>query len=247
MKSQKGITLVSLVVTIIVLIILAGVSINILLGNEGIITKARQAKENTILAQEEESRQLNTLLSQLNQIDESTGNTGGTGGDTDEEFTNFKRIIATALTNEGVTTSENDTAEVMAENIGKILQERTKNATATADNLSNGVTAWVNGQLITGNGADVTNAYNTGTCKYFDVTIGTTTTSYTINLADYVTTANAKIVGAGAVYRNYYGWTGLNVSYTDTQVTVTFGVDNGTAVGSYGTSSSWKIRVFYTE
>ena len=48
MKSQKGITLVSLVVTIIILIILAGVSINILLGNEGIITKARHAKENTI-------------------------------------------------------------------------------------------------------------------------------------------------------------------------------------------------------
>ena len=35
-------------------------------------------------------------------------------------------------------------------------------ATATADNLSSGVTAWVNGMKITGNGADVNNSYNNG-------------------------------------------------------------------------------------
>ena len=34
--------------------------------------------------------------------------------------------------------------------------------TATANNLSNGVTAWVNGQKITGNGTDVNNSYNNG-------------------------------------------------------------------------------------
>ena len=44
MKSNKGITLVSLVVTIIVLIILAGVSINLVLGENGIITRAKQEK-----------------------------------------------------------------------------------------------------------------------------------------------------------------------------------------------------------
>ena len=35
-------------------------------------------------------------------------------------------------------------------------------ATATANNLSSGVTAWVNGQKITGNGTDVNNSYNNG-------------------------------------------------------------------------------------
>ena len=39
-KNSKGITLVALVVTIIVLIILAGISINLVLGENGIITKA---------------------------------------------------------------------------------------------------------------------------------------------------------------------------------------------------------------
>ena len=45
-KDKKGITLVALVVTIIVLILLAGVSINLVIGNNGIIAKAQIAKKN---------------------------------------------------------------------------------------------------------------------------------------------------------------------------------------------------------
>ena len=43
-ENKKGITLVALVVTIVVLLILAGVSLNLLIGNNGIITRAQQAK-----------------------------------------------------------------------------------------------------------------------------------------------------------------------------------------------------------
>ena len=43
-RNTKGITLIALVVTIIVLIILAGVSINLVFGNLGIVTKAKEAK-----------------------------------------------------------------------------------------------------------------------------------------------------------------------------------------------------------
>lgn len=46
-KQANGITLVALVVTIIVLIILAGVSISLILGNNGIITKAKEAGKET--------------------------------------------------------------------------------------------------------------------------------------------------------------------------------------------------------
>lgn len=46
MKRNNGITLIALVVTIIVLIILAGVSVNLVLGQNGIITKAKEAKKN---------------------------------------------------------------------------------------------------------------------------------------------------------------------------------------------------------
>lgn len=45
MKKNEGITLIALVVTIIVLIILAGVSMNLILGDNGIITKAKWAKK----------------------------------------------------------------------------------------------------------------------------------------------------------------------------------------------------------
>ena len=44
LKNKKGITLVALVVTIVVLLILAGVSINLVLGDNGIIAKAKEAQ-----------------------------------------------------------------------------------------------------------------------------------------------------------------------------------------------------------
>ena len=43
-ENKKGIKLVALIVTIVVLLILAGVSLNLLIGNNGIITRAKQAK-----------------------------------------------------------------------------------------------------------------------------------------------------------------------------------------------------------
>ena len=65
LRKGKGITLIALVVTIIVLIILAGVSISLVLGENGIVTIAKRAKENTELAQIEEEKELNELYTQL--------------------------------------------------------------------------------------------------------------------------------------------------------------------------------------
>ena len=45
MKKTKGITLISLVITIIILIILAGIAINFAMGENGIITRAKNSKE----------------------------------------------------------------------------------------------------------------------------------------------------------------------------------------------------------
>ncbi len=65
-KLQKGITLIALVITIIVLLILAGVSIATLTGDNGILTKAQTAKEETQKASEEEQRQLAALNASMN-------------------------------------------------------------------------------------------------------------------------------------------------------------------------------------
>ncbi len=69
---QKGVTLIALVITIIVLIILAGVAINALVGENGIITQAQRAKEDTEQGKKEE---LGGLASLEQQIDEALGQT----------------------------------------------------------------------------------------------------------------------------------------------------------------------------
>ena len=48
MKNQKGVTLIALVITIIVLLILAGVSIAMLTGDNGILTQANKSQVSTI-------------------------------------------------------------------------------------------------------------------------------------------------------------------------------------------------------
>ena len=68
-REEKGITLVALVVTIIVLIILAGVTLNIVLDNDGIINKAKQAAEDYENAQREEQE----ILGQVENYIENAG------------------------------------------------------------------------------------------------------------------------------------------------------------------------------
>ena len=53
-KNDSGITLVALVVSIIVMLVLAGVSLNATVGDNGIITRAQQAKLAQELAQTKE-------------------------------------------------------------------------------------------------------------------------------------------------------------------------------------------------
>ncbi len=57
-KETRGITLSSLVVTMIVLIILAGVSVSMISGENGIINQTKNAKDQTQRASIEEQKQL---------------------------------------------------------------------------------------------------------------------------------------------------------------------------------------------
>ena len=62
---KKGITLISLVVTIIVLLILAGVTIATLTGDNGILTRTQQAKNETEQAQDIEKIRLAITEAQI--------------------------------------------------------------------------------------------------------------------------------------------------------------------------------------
>lgn len=66
-KKQNGITLVALVVTIIVLIILAGVTLMIALDNDGIISKTKEGAQEYNTAQEQENAMLNEVNTYLQQ------------------------------------------------------------------------------------------------------------------------------------------------------------------------------------
>ena len=97
-KQEKGITLIALVVTIVVLLILAGVSVNALFGNNGIIEKAKEAQNKMDKATENDQKEINELTNWLdNQVNGTTG--GGTTGEDDNPSTTPKisRLIGTVV------------------------------------------------------------------------------------------------------------------------------------------------------
>ena len=64
-NKNKGITLIALVVTIIVLLILAGISISMLTGQNGILNRASEAKEKTEQAEKDELDKMATMESMI--------------------------------------------------------------------------------------------------------------------------------------------------------------------------------------
>ena len=96
LKKEKGITLVALVITIIVLLILAGVTLSMVMGDSGIFGKANQAKEQTQLSNAEEIIKLAVLENKVKSV----------SGDTDA-LTNddLKTEIGKKLEEQGYTVS----------------------------------------------------------------------------------------------------------------------------------------------
>ena len=107
-KSTKGITLIALVVTIVVLLILAGVSVNALFGNGGIIDKAKEAKELHEQKQQEELEEINKLNEQLGQYINKNG-TEDENGDTPEKQAVVKYAFAFKNSNKSARSPEPST------------------------------------------------------------------------------------------------------------------------------------------
>ena len=70
-KRERGITLIALVITIIVLLILAGVTIVTLTGDNGILSNATRAKEETTVEQEREQVELAYSSASVNKLGDS--------------------------------------------------------------------------------------------------------------------------------------------------------------------------------
>ena len=98
MRNNKGITLVALVVTIVVLLILAGVSINLVLGDNGIVKRAQEAKNKT----EEDLANTQEVMNQMtDEITEAIGELATTAETApylpDDTFSKVEGTINTGL------------------------------------------------------------------------------------------------------------------------------------------------------
>ena len=96
-SKENGITLIALVVTIVVLLILAGVSVNALFGNSGIIEKAKEAQNAMDKAKENDEKGINELTNWLdNQVNGTTGGST-TGGDDTFTTPKISTLVGTAV------------------------------------------------------------------------------------------------------------------------------------------------------
>ena len=86
-EKELGITIVSLVITVVIMIILAAVTINVTLGDGGLIQQAQHAAEQTANSTQSEQEQLENVVSQINDIIAGIG-TGGDTNSTGGEDTN---------------------------------------------------------------------------------------------------------------------------------------------------------------
>ena len=285
-KSEQGVTLMALVITIIVLLILAGITIQMALDDNGIIKQAKNAKNKYESSREAEQIALGQASNSIQDAMNSTGETGGSGGTggssssgggtsgnpdnlqeqidklrqeneelkreneelksqqatgnaTPEQvlagatFSTAAKIgqTGTMKNRDGTTTSwsgyetisvephpqDNEQALVTIPNqygnigffgknskitgnianlsagnikagvnVGRsdgksgIVGTFTSDGTATADNISKGKIAYVNGQKIEGNGANDSNNYNSGFVSGMSAWIGGSTKSTTV-------------------------------------------------------------------
>lgn len=76
MKRENGITLIALIVTIIIMLTLAGVSVKMAIDN-GVIDNAKEAKDQYETAQDDEDSQLNSVSQEMrNFLDANKGQSG---------------------------------------------------------------------------------------------------------------------------------------------------------------------------
>ena len=177
LKERKGITLIALVITIIVLLILAGVSIAMLTGQNGILTQAQNAKTTNENKSAEEKVKLAIMAARSQSetgaldadklIAEITNNYGGTASKTDNGFPvnatvdgkNFSIDGDGNITTNNSGSSTPTTGGVTAADIANATQEEKQSiygATVTGYTLPSGTTTDVGWKIFY---ADNSNIY----------------------------------------------------------------------------------------
>ena len=98
-ENNNGITLISLVITIIILIILAGIMLNLAIGQNGIFTKTKQAKREQLIATEKEQISIAYTKCEMDLV--NTSKTRVTDNALHEELVKNKNDVNTTSTETG--------------------------------------------------------------------------------------------------------------------------------------------------
>ncbi len=207
-RSNKGITLIALVITIIVLLILAAVTINALSGDNGILKRAKDAKEQTNEKNQEEMGKLDDYKSTIDQYADGTG--GGSGGGSSTNFTN----IDTAKSNPAGVVPAGSTVIEPDASKGIVIKDKNNNEwvwiEVPKDTAFSGLTIDTTGTLTEQNYTDIKNklieyakTYRKGynwTDEWYAKDGSTLVTASTSNLTE---TQKALTNGCGLTYDEY--------------------------------------------
>lgn len=135
-EKDNGITLVALVITIIVLLILAGVSISMLTGNNGILTQAQKAKTETEESQEKENLEIAVASSQIKDTDTLGITKENLENAIKEQFGNNKDFSIEDNGDGSFLVSMNDTDRIYyVDETGKIIENNKILKISTEDEL----------------------------------------------------------------------------------------------------------------
>ena len=115
-KSKRGITLIALVVTIVVLLILAGITINLVFADGGILQKASDAADRQKEAEESDKSAIEDLAEQANTLINggATGGGGNSGGGSNPpaQITKGEKVTTTDGSTHVTYTDSTGTAEI---------------------------------------------------------------------------------------------------------------------------------------
>ena len=135
-KNQNGITLVALVITIIILLILAGIAIASFTGDNGLITRAQEARTKTDKAQEREGIEIAVASSRMEDVDTLEITEEKLSDAIKQQFGNNKDFSITDNEDGSFLVSMNDTQRMYyIDETGEIIDQSKILKISTADEL----------------------------------------------------------------------------------------------------------------
>ena len=205
-NNAKGITLIALVVTIIVLIILAGVSISMIVGDNGIITQAQRAERETANATVASEEQMNVLVDELNGY--------LTESEEDEEISGILEEVVSStnygdyvdypidLNNDGDTTNDWRIFYNDEEHVFIIAADYVLNTSSYLDNVGTGMSTLNTCNLYWNTAPTTAQTVNSSILSLFKQ-----------NWTDYSTNENGRCVSTLLNTNNWDGF--VNSTYAD--------------------------------